>query len=288
MNKKLRTVRYLCGQQLLENLGSSKIISGYILGVLISVLASVQYLQYAGNRSIHLAEPMVLMMENPVYRFIIFIGLLLVLSNAPFITERSVLMIYRINRKEWAISSLLYMVTHIFAYYALSLLITIMITAKHSYIGNVWSRAMIRLASVEQKSAMVKFGLSIPSASLLEDISPYKALLFLYFANCFCGILLIFLAYLISLRKNFIWGNLVVLLIQFVGLSVSREYMWHVPFWIAPFSLTDLELVIVNKMPFRNIGIYFAVIIMIEVICVCRVIRTKDWFLHVGEENESM
>lgn len=252
------------------------------------MLASVQYLQYAGNRSIHLAEPMVLMMENPVYRFIIFIGLLLVLSNAPFITERSVLMIYRINRKEWAISSLLYMVTHIFAYYALSLLITIMITAKHSYIGNVWSRAMIRLASVEQKSAMVKFGLSIPSASLLKDISPYKALLFLYFANCFCGILLIFLAYLISLRKNFIWGNLVVLLIQFVGLSVSREYMWHVPFWIAPFSLTDLELVIVNKMPFRNIGIYFAVIIMIEVICVCRVIRTKDWFLHVGEENESM
>ena len=119
MNKKLRTVRYLWGQQLLENLGSSKIISGYILGVLISVLASVQYLQYAGNRSIHLAEPMVLMMENPVYRFIIFIGLLLVLSNAPFITERSVLMIYRINRKEWAISSLLYMVTHIFAYYAL-------------------------------------------------------------------------------------------------------------------------------------------------------------------------
>ena len=68
MNKKLRTVRYLWGQQLLENLGSSKIISGYILGVLISVLASVQYLQYAGNRSIHLAEPMVLMMEYHFYR----------------------------------------------------------------------------------------------------------------------------------------------------------------------------------------------------------------------------
>ena len=66
---------------------------------------------------------------------------------------------------------------------------------------------MIRLASVEQKSAMVKFGLSIPSTSLLKDISPYKALLFLYFANCFCGILLIFLAYLISLRKKFYLGK---------------------------------------------------------------------------------
>ena len=74
MNKKLRTVRYLWGQQLLENLGSSKIISGYILGVLISVLASVQYLQYAGNRSIHLAEPMVLMMENQVNRINNYIG----------------------------------------------------------------------------------------------------------------------------------------------------------------------------------------------------------------------
>lgn len=286
MNEKVRIIRYLLGQQFLESLSSPKVICGYLLGSLMSVITTLQYLRYTGNRNISFCEPTILIMINPVNRFVIFIGLILVLSNPPFITKRSVMMFYRITRKVWGISTLLYIIAHTFLYYGVSIIIPMLLAIKNSYTANVWSRAMVRLVSVEKVSGISEYGLSIPDFTMIEHISPGKAIFFLYFANCFCGILLLLLAYLVSIRKNAIWGNMIVLMIQFVGLSVCREYMGVIPSWTVPFSLIDLELIVLHNIPYMYVIEYFIIGVSVEIIFVLKLLKHMELHTIVGEKYE--
>ena len=149
-NSKVHMVFYLWKRQFIESLLKKQTICGYLLGGVLMMVFSVQYLNYAGNRSIQCLEPMIVTMINPIASLLLFIGLILILPDPPFVNNRSAMMFYRSTRKTWMCGMLCYMASHIILYYAFLLTVSMVFTMSHSYTGNIWSRALIRMVSVEK------------------------------------------------------------------------------------------------------------------------------------------
>ena len=116
-NSKVHMVFYLWKRQFIESLLKKQTICGYLLGGVLMMVFSVQYLNYAGNRSIQCLEPMIVTMINPIASLLLFIGLILILSDPPFVNNRSAMMFYRSTRKTWMCGMLCYMASHIILYY---------------------------------------------------------------------------------------------------------------------------------------------------------------------------
>lgn len=123
-NSKVHMVFYLWKRQFIESLLKKQTICGYLLGGVLMMVFSVQYLNYAGNRSIQCLEPMIVTMINPIASLLLFIGLILILPDPPFVNNRSAMMFYRSTRKTWMCGMLCYMASHIILYHIILCLFT--------------------------------------------------------------------------------------------------------------------------------------------------------------------
>ena len=124
--------------------------------------------------------PTIVTMINPIASLLLFIGLILILSDPPFLNSRSAMMFYRATRKTWMCGMLCYMVFHIILYYAFLLAVSMVSTMSHSYTGNVWSRALMRMVSVEKMAATSKYGIFVPNQSVFEHFSPFESVISIY------------------------------------------------------------------------------------------------------------
>ena len=247
---------------------------------------SVQYLNYAGNRSIQCLEPMIVTMINPIASLLLFIGLILILPDPPFVNNRSAMMFYRSTRKTWMCGMLCYMASHIILYYAFLLTVSMVFTMSHSYTGNIWSRALIRMVSVEKMAAISKYGLFVPNQSVFEYFSPQGAAISIYVLLVLCGVLLVGISCLISLRYNAVIGNLIIMLLQLLGVSVCRQYIRVIPFKMIPFCMSNLEILSIRNIPPEYAGIYFVILNIIVVFFMFAMIKRMDLHVIVSEKNE--
>lgn len=287
MNKnKAYLVCYLWNRQFIESLLKKQTICGYLLGGVLMMVFSVQYLNYAGNRSIQCLEPTIVTMINPIASLLLFIGLILILSDPPFLNSRSAMMFYRATRKTWMCGMLCYMVFHIILYYAFFLAVSMVSTMSHSYTGNVWSRALMRMVSVEKMAATSKYGIFVPNQSVFEHFSPFESVISIYVLSVLCGVLLVGIACIISIRYNAVIGNLIIMLLQLLGVSVCRQYIRFIPFKMVPFCMSNLEILSIRNIPPEYAGIYFVILNIIVVFFMLAMVKRMDLHVIVSEKNE--
>ena len=225
-------------------------------------------------------------MINPIASLLLFIGLILILPDPPFVNNRSAMMFYRSTRKTWMCGMLCYMASHIILYYAFLLTVSMVFTMSHSYTGNIWSRALIRMVSVEKMAAISKYGLFVPNQSVFEYFSPQGAAISIYVLLVLCGVLLVGISCLISLRYNAVIGNLIIMLLQLLGVSVCRQYIRVIPFKMIPFCMSNLEILSIRNVPPEYAGIYFVILNIIVVFFMFAMIKRMDLHVIVSEKNE--
>ena len=225
-------------------------------------------------------------MINPIASLLLFIGLILILPDPPFVNNRSAMMFYRSTRKTWMCGMLCYMASHIILYYAFLLTVSMVFTMSHSYTGNIWSRALIRMVSVEKMAAISKYGLFVPNQSVFEYFSPQGAAISIYVLLVLCGVLLVGISCLISLRYNAVIGNLIIMLLQLLGVSVCRQYIRVIPFKMIPFCMSNLEILSIRNIPPEYAGIYFVILNIIVVFFMFAMIKRMDLHVIVSEKNE--
>ena len=181
---------------------------------------------------------------------------------------------------------LCYMASHIILYYAFLLTVSMVFTMSHSYTGNIWSRALIRMVSVEKMAAISKYGLFVPNQSVFEYFSPQGAAISIYVLLVLCGVLLVGISCLISLRYNAVIGNLIIMLLQLLGVSVCRQYIRVIPFKMIPFCMSNLEILSIRNIPPEYAGIYFVILNIIVVFFMFAMIKRMDLHVIVSEKNE--
>lgn len=142
------------------------------------------------------------------------------------------------------------------------------------------------MVSVEKMAAISKYGLFVPNQSVFEYFSPQGAAISIYVLLVLCGVLLVGISCLISPRYNAVIGNLIIMLLQLLGVSVCRQYIRVIPFKMIPFCMSNLEILSIRNIPPEYAGIYFVILNIIVVFFMFAMIKRMDLHVIVSEKNE--
>lgn len=102
---------------------------------------------------------------------LIFLGVLLLLSDAPFVNDFSQSVLLRTSRMKWAAAYLLYIALCCFAYCLLLLVFSLLVAMPNAYADDVWSYPMMQLAA--GRAGFVE-GVSFFSVSFLQKFTPVQ------------------------------------------------------------------------------------------------------------------
>lgn len=282
----LRKIFYVCLQQFRESLLTQRVWAGYAIGIVLMAVPVYQYVRYAGENPVQVGEGILVALVNPINVFVIFIGLMLSLSDSPFVTPRSAMTICRVPRKLWGYSMALYIFLHTALYFLVLFAVSSLVTCRNGYFGNVWSNIMYRWSMYNGSSALAGYGITAPDTVLVQNYSPVKAVLLSWILLCACGYLMMLLLFVLNLNMHRMVGYAAVLGIQFVGLSVCGNYIMWIPDRFVPLVLSNLNRMVSGGIPFwYSMAVFLlGIIVLISVLEI--VVRKSDFRISIGGKME--
>ncbi|HIQ98653.1 MAG TPA: hypothetical protein IAB23_03120 [Candidatus Scybalocola faecavium] len=175
--KDLRKILYILAGQLKASAVSIRVWLGYAIGITVALKNAYAYCGYAGERVFQIFEPYMESFINTGDVFILLIGYILIISDAPFINRRSTLMLYRSSRGQWFWGMGLYMIIHCILYYVISGVACMIYCIRQGYVDDLWSMPMRNLALYPSLEAAEWWRLPLPPERLITDFTPTGAMI---------------------------------------------------------------------------------------------------------------
>lgn len=116
-------------------------------------------------------EPYLQMSSSSKTCFLWMIGLVIFLSDAPFLDERATYVGLRMGRGEWLLAQLLYVAAACLLYALVRLLFAFALAIPFSYSGNLWSSTLWAIANDEGDIAS-QLNISFPNRYMLTLYTP--------------------------------------------------------------------------------------------------------------------
>lgn len=216
--------------------------------------------------SMQLLEPYILCGSDYQVSMQFFLGLLLLLSDAPFIDDNIVFIGLRVSRKEWLAAQLLYIAGCCLLYHLSILLWTVIWSSQMMYIGNVWSRILIDISTSNKYYS--EYHLSFANAQFLRIYSPFTGCLLTLLLQTSYGFILCSLMFLLNLRFRRSLGTMLALLTHGVSFLLIRGgagpfiNLHFIPFVHALAALHDLSGTQVNVPSMQDSFLLWALLIL--------------------------
>lgn len=209
-----------------SSITDKRVIAGYILGIFSILKQSINFRMYTGNHTINVAECfLVSSRQTGLY----IIGAILILSDAPFVNSGSFMMIHRVKRKTWYNSSWLYMFMHMFMYYSVLVVVSIIPFATKAYPENKWSlTALWMKGGMSEKMAEYRIS---PLSENIFEYSPLVALLICFGLITLYSMVYISLMFSLNLFLGkrmvgtFAAGSLVIIT-EFIHKAIESPSKW--------------------------------------------------------------
>lgn len=175
--------------------------AGLCIGLALCQMYVLRFTSYCNviGTACQIVEPYIIMGNMSKHSFTgIFLGCIVVLSDAPFINKQSTYEIIRVGTCTWLRAQILYIiiVTLIYNFYIMLTCTALGVIRSNVFYENRWSTAISLLAVQQPAFAVANFKLNFPYANFIYTLRPYNgALLTLLFnaAYCIIAILLIFI-----------------------------------------------------------------------------------------------
>lgn len=221
----------ICRCQFREWPGNVRVYMAFLFGMAVSSMPILNYLDFAKtlNEPMNAVEPFIILQSLREYMTLLLLGLLLLLSNAPFINQRSMYAIIRVSRKSWAVGMILYIFAAAFLYYLTMLTFSVVLVAAHAYCGYFWSDAIYTLANTKSVTASIEFGIYFPYIAVIKSFSPLHALFHTVCLASLYGAILALVMFAISMRNAKIYGLLAALIAHAGGFILISEALLNVP-----------------------------------------------------------
>lgn len=171
---------------------SPRIILAILLGFALVVRECIQYCLYSSviDSIPQIVEGSVLLGSTHNQFTFTLLGLMLLLSDAPFVRESTPYELLRVNNKTWIISNYVYVFISSILYYTViyifSSLILVLFSPSVS-ITNTWSAGIEHLARYTPQFAIEEYGLLFPFDTYLSRFSPYSACALTIISNSIYG-----------------------------------------------------------------------------------------------------
>lgn len=181
------------------------------LGIGIICYEGYPYLKYAAfvRSNIQACELYILCGSTGYIYLGLFLGYLLLMSNAPFIDRMASFEIVRFGRKRWIDSKILYIILGCFTYSVILLIVTMIFSAINGqiYFGNEWSYAISELAIRKPAFAITVYKIMFPFEDLILSVDPYTAVILTVIFNSMYSITIcmLIMCFNIISRHNMGW-----------------------------------------------------------------------------------
>lgn len=283
---KIKRVLYIFILQFISSLASARVWIGYLFGFVVSLKTAYAYCGNAGDRAIQIFEPVI---ENYIKLgniTLMLIGFIIVLSDAPFINNRSTLALYRTSRKQWYWGMSLYILAHCVLYYVVSAALVCLFSMKQAFINNIWSRPMRNLALAPSREAMIKWNLATPARELVERYTPVETVFHTLLLIMLYSLILVLVLFIFNAAFNKAAGSAVAAGIHVAGFILALDGFGGIS---KPWSAIYNSVFMHHSQDYLSLGhsyLFFAAFIVILLIIGPCVMKRVDFKHSTGEEYE--
>ena len=259
-------------------LGSARMVVAFLVCAAASLLDSVKLMQFAraSGDPLEIFEPFIYNSSTLHIATLMFLGLMLLLADAPFTEQSAMYSLVRCSRVQWVIGKLMYILLSCAVYYIFSLAVTATVAAPNAFAGNVWSSPFYEL--VMHDAAASSYYITVTPNLFMPAVSPYLAALCAFALNLgygfFCGSLL----FLINLSGSRVLGFAVLSAQHIISYLIQFRYL---PFFGSIFSNHGFG----DGTNLPSVGFscaYFCLLSAVIVACILRAIRYVDLKITVG------
>lgn len=221
----------ICKGQFREWPGNLRVYMAFLFGMAVSSVPVLNYLDFtkALLEPMNAIEPFIIIQTLREHMTTLLLGLLLLLSDAPFINQRSTYSIIRVSRKSWAVGMVLYIFAAAFLYYLVILVFSIGLVSAHAYFGNFWSDAIYSLANMPSVNSSIEFGIYFPYIMIMKSLSPLQAVFQTVCLASIYGAILAIVVFAVSMRNNRIYGLIAALIVHAAGYIMISEAFFNIP-----------------------------------------------------------
>lgn len=148
-----------------------KVILTFLLGIVLSFLLSEKVMRIVTyfQTPMQAAEPFIWTFGDTTAVLCSALLLLLIFSDLPKLSDASMFYLIRTTKKRWLTAQLIYIISVTGIYMGFMMIVTCVLCAKDSFIGNMWSKTAALLGYSEMGREM-----QIPSTvRVMESIQPY-------------------------------------------------------------------------------------------------------------------
>lgn len=223
---KIYTLSKVIWDGLKTNISTLKLWLGVLIGIVLTLQYTSQFLWFSMKigQPMNVLEPFFYICNNFKASMFVFLGLLLVLSDAPFVKSRTLQVICRITRKMWNRSVIVHIVVLALFYYGILLLFSMGIASINGYIGTAWSVPMVEVATGNQL-AMVKYNLSFEYYGYITENGIVIAIMKSFLGIMLYGIVEGLVLYAFNMNMKWAVGTVLAIMIHFSSYITFVERM---------------------------------------------------------------
>lgn len=229
---------------------------GLLIGMVLTLHYSLPFLRFSMQirQPVNVLEPFLYICNTYRVNMVVFLGLLFLLSDAPFVRNRTLQVLTRTTRKVWNDSLILYIGGVTVFYYGMVLLVSILAVMAYGYVGNLWSVPMAEITA-GNRLALMQYNLAFDYPELLSQNTPIPVLLESFAAVCLYGFTIGMVLYTFNLNSGYAVGAFLAVGIHAASYIAFVEGMDQ-------YSLLSYSLAVLKK-PWL---VYFAGIIVLYVV----------------------
>lgn len=210
-----------------ERISQPRMYISFALGIVFFLVPAMNLYRYAIdlNEYINISEIFIVSMNSQHNLVFFMLGFFLLLSDAPFLSNRITHVFVRISRNTWLIAQLFYIFISSAIYVIMVTFIVSIAFIGICYAPNVWSNPIQLLAA--NPSFAIQYGISFHGAELISKYLPWQALALNLLLVTLYGTVIGFLLFTFSIFRYRLLGFIVSMGIHVTGYMILRDAPYH-------------------------------------------------------------
>lgn len=223
----IRQVFRIYSLMVFERISQPRMYISFALGIVFFLVPAMNLYHYAINLGeyINISEIFIVSMNNQHNLVFFMLGLFLLLSDAPFLSNRITHVFVRISRSTWLIAQLFYIFISSAVYVVVITFLVSIAFIGMCYAPNVWSNPIHLL--VTNPSSAIQYGISFYGAELISKYLPWQALALNLLLVTLYGTVMGFLLFTFSIFRYRLLGFIVSMGIHVIGYMILRDAPYH-------------------------------------------------------------
>jgi len=204
-----------------------RVIMAFLFGFILLGIDGYPYLKFASFvRSDVQALELFVLCGSTGYAFLaLFLGNLLLMSNAPFVSETTTYEMLRMGKKRWIDSKIIYIVMGSVIYSLVLILASVVFSCLKGTVSfrNEWSYAMQELAFKQPSYAITSFRIAFSERAFVSAVNPYLAALLTVVCNSAYSILICLFMMTVNLFSTHNFGWIVAGVMHIMGYAIYSD-----------------------------------------------------------------